>query len=171
MVGFARRARDVDAALVEALCVAADVGPLDDDALIPLAEFCALPTPAPGHVVGFSLFSLVPGLGLRAKALGLLVQQATTQTGITQLDNTALSTHCRLGPLHIDQVGVQVHSRPGATLVYTLTPPPPATLAALAGGTLHRVPFHGPTRPAMRASLAAGDVLVNVDRDGVLLAA
>jgi hypothetical protein len=171
MVGFARRARDVDAALVEALREDAGVGPLDGDALIPLAEFCALPTPAPGHVVGFSLFSLLPGLGLRAKALGLLVQQATTQTGITQLDNTALSTHCRLGPLRIEQVGVQVHSRPGATLVYTLTTPPPATLVALARGALRRVPFDGQTRRAPPASLAAGDLLVDVDRDGVVLAA
>ena len=34
----------------------------------------------------------MPGLGLRAKALGLLAYGATVQTGITQSDNTALKT-------------------------------------------------------------------------------
>jgi hypothetical protein len=171
MVGFARRARDVEATLRDALCAAAGLDGLHDDDLVPVAEFCALPTPAPGHVVGFSLFSLAPGLGLRAKALGLLVQQATTQTGITQIDNPALRTHCRLGPLRIEQVGVQVHSRPGTTLVYRLDVPSPAVLVELARGVRRRVDAAGPTRVRPRAALAAGDILVDVIGDDVLLRA
>jgi hypothetical protein len=170
MIGFARRARDVDDDLRADLCRRADLPDIDDDALVPLAEFCALPTPRPGHVVGFSLFSLLPGLGLRAKALGLLVQQATTQTGVTQVDNSALRTHCRLGPLVVDQVGVQVHSKPGATLVYTLTPPSSSTLAAIAAGTLTRVEHTLDVERIPRGALRAGDILVDVDREELVVA-
>ncbi|MBM4282417.1 MAG: hypothetical protein FJ137_17240 [Deltaproteobacteria bacterium] len=169
MVGFAQRARDVDPALRADLCRRAGLAAVDDDALVPLAEFCALSTPQPGHVVGFSLFSLLPGLGLRAKALGLYVQQATTQTGITQIDNGALRTHCRFGPLVVQQVGVQVHSKPGTTLIYTLTSPAPSTLSALADGSLTRVDHALPTERIPREALRAGDVLVDVDaRDAVV---
>jgi hypothetical protein len=170
MVGFAARAAGVDGGLREDLCRRAGLVRLDDDDLLPLAEYCALPTPEQGHVVGFSLFSLLPGLGLRAKALGLLVQQATKQTGITQIDNTALRTHCRLGPLHVEQVGVQVHSRPGTTLVYTLTPPPPSTLAALAAGLSMRVTPHVDTERIARDALRAGDVVVDVDAGAAVIA-
>jgi hypothetical protein len=163
MIGFARRAADVDSDLRTDLCRRAGLAAIDDRDLLPLAEFCALPTPRHGHVVGFSLFSLVPGLGLRAKALGLLVQQATTQTGITQVDNTALRTHCRLGVLHIDQVGVQVHSKPGSTLVYTLTVPPPPVLVSLAAGDQTRVATTARTKRVPRETLQAGDQLVDVD--------
>ncbi len=167
MVGFARRARDVDDDVRADLCLRAELPGVDDDDLIPLAEFCALPTPRAGHVVGFSLFSLLPGLGLRAKALGLLVQQALTQTGITQIDNAALRTHCRLGPLVVDQVGVQVHSKPGTTLVYTLSVPPSSTLQALAAGTLARTTNDLAVLRIPRSDLRAGDVLVDVGVDVV----
>jgi hypothetical protein len=169
MVGFARRARDIDDDVRADLCRRAGLSGVDDDALIPVAEFCALPTPRAGHVVGFSLFSLQPGLGLRAKALGLLVQQATTQTGITQVDNGALRTHCRLGPLVVDQVGVQVHSKPGTTLVYTLTTPPPSTLSALASGELTRVPHALDVERIARGALQAGDVVVDADVEGLFI--
>jgi hypothetical protein len=165
MVGFARRAGQTDEALRADLCRRAGLDGVDDDALIPLAEFCALPTPRTGHVVGFSLFSLLPGLGLRAKALGLLVQRATTQTGVTQIDNAALRTHCRFGPLRIEQVGVQVHSKPGATLVYTLTVPQPSTLQALAAGALSRAPHSLDVQRVPRETLRAGDVLVDLEVD------
>jgi hypothetical protein len=171
MVGFARRAGALEPALVDDLARAAGIDRPADDALVPLAEFCALPTPVPGHVVGISLFSLVPGLGLRAKALGLLVQQATTQTGVTQIDNAALATHCRLGGLRVVQVGVRVHSRPGTTLVYALRPPSSAVLVDIARGACRRVPFAGPTRRLARDEVRAGDVLVDVVGDHAIVAA
>ncbi len=181
MVGFAARKRDVDPALVHDLeqragLAAGGFDDVDDDDLVPLAEFCALPTPEDGHVVGFSLFTLVPGLGLRAKALGLLVMGARVQTGVTQLggaavERSALSTHCRFGPLLIEKRGVQVHSRPGSTVVYRLQVPPPATLSALACGELRRVPFAGATTRKPAADLVQGDVLVDVEAGAVVVAA
>lgn len=171
MVGFALRRTDVDAragnGVVADLEARAGLAVHDDD-LVPVAEYCALATPEAGHVVGFSLFSLVPGLGLRAKALGLLVMQARVQTGVTQVGNTALSTHCRFGPLLVEKRGVQVHSKPGSTLVYRLQVPPAPVLTSLASGTLTRVPFLAPT--VKKATLDAGDVVVDVGADGFVVA-
>jgi hypothetical protein len=170
MVGFARPARELEPLLRTDLCTRAGLQDVDDDDLVPLAEYCALSTPHPGHVIGFSLFSLVPGLGVRAKALGLAVQQATQQTGVTQIDSPALRTHCRLGPLVIDQVGVQVHSKAGSTLVYTLAVPPPSTLAALAEGSITRVPTALAVERLPRHALQAGDILVDVDGTDAVIA-
>lgn len=168
MVGFALPRRVAVAclggAVVDDLCRAAavdvDGDHVDDDALIPVAEYCALPTPEPGHVVGFSLFALVPGLGVRAKALGLLAYGARVQTGVTQIDNTALKTHTRFGPLVVEKRGVLVHSKPGTTLVYRLTVPAPSTLTALARGSITRVAFGGAVDE--KAALVDGDVVVDV---------
>lgn len=187
MVGFAAKKRDLDAALVHDLEKRAGLeGPafagqpgyddVDDDDLVPLSEYCALPTPEDGHVVGFSLYTLVPGLGVRSKALGLLVMGARVQTGVTQigqlgLERGALKTHARFGPLVVEKRGVQVHSRPGATLVYRLQVPPPATLAALATGAITRVPYVGATTKKPPAALREGDVVVDVEADGVVVAA
>lgn len=173
MVGFAARRATLEREGLGALVVdlAQRLGlsddALDDDALVPVAEYCALPTPEVAHVVGFSLFSLVPGLGLRAKAAGLFAMQARAQSGVTQTTNTALKTHCRLGPLVVEKRGVRVHSKPGTTLVYQLQVPPPSTLAALATGAITRVPFAGAT--TKKTTLDDGDVLVDVERDGFVV--
>lgn len=184
MIGFAARKRDLlstpeQGALVQDLERRAAVD-VDDDALIPLAEYCALPTPEAGHVVGFSLFSLRPGLGTRAKALGLLAMQAMTQTGITQIHadmivngppitNAALRTHCRFGPLVIEKLRVKVHSKPG-TLVYRLQVPSSSTLIELCSGSIARVPYPGPTEQKPMARLRAADALVDVEADEVVIA-
>ena len=170
MVGFAIRKRDLAPALAADLQNQAGVD-VDDNALVPVAEFCALPTPEPGHVVGFSLFSLVAGLGVRAKALGLLVMGARVQTGVTQIDNTALRTHCRFGPLVVDKRGVQVHSKPGTTLVYRLQVPSSSTLIGLCTGSITRAVHAGPTRTTPAAELKEGDVVVDVVLDGIVIAA
>jgi hypothetical protein len=169
MIGFAVRADGLDRSLVDDLRRRAELPILDDDQLIPLAEYTALPTPMPGHVVGFSLFSLVPGLGLRAKAMALLAMGAVEQTGITQVDNLALKTHCRFGPLEMTKVGVEVHSKPRTTLVYRLRVPEPATLLALANGTQTRVPYAGATRTITAAELREGDRVVDVN-NGIVIA-
>lgn len=168
MVGYAVRKRDADPNLVVDLEQRAGVVVDDDAGLVPVAEYCALPTPEPHHVVGFSLFSLVPGLGLRAKALGLLVMEARVQTGVTQIDNTALKTHCRFGPLVVEKRRVRVHSKPDTTLVYRLQVPPASTLASLSSGAITRVAFSGAT--TVKASLDDGDVVVDVVKEGFVVA-
>lgn len=166
MIGFARRAGDIDAGgeggVVADLGARAGLDAIASDQLVPLAEYTALCTPAAGDVVGFSLFSLLPGLGLRAKALALLVMGARHQTGITQIDNIALRTHARFGPLTIVRLGVEVHSRPTTTLVYRLAVPDDDTLRGLARGEHSRVPFNGATRVCRRDELVVGDRIVDV---------
>ena len=171
MIGFAVRKGGLDGDLVDDLRRRAGLSIVDDDQLIPLAEYTALPTPAAGHVVGFSLFSLVPGLGLRAKAMALLAMGATHQTGITQVDNTALKTHCRLGPLEVIRVGVEVHSKPRTTLVYRLTVPNESTMTALALGTRTRVDISGARAHKAANDLRDGDVIVDVDARGIVVLA
>jgi hypothetical protein len=161
MLGFARLKADLDPALVADLEARAGVV-VDDDALIPVAEYTALCTPQEGLVLGFSLFSLEPGLGLRAKAMALLAMGARQQEGVTQIDNSALKTHARFGPLSVVRVGVAVHSRPQTTLVYRLAVPDDHTLMSLARGTMTRVPFAGATDKKTRADVVAGDVVVDV---------
>lgn len=170
MIGFAVRKDGLDASLVDDLRRRAGLSIVDDDQLIPLAEYTALPSPQAGHVVGFSLFSLVPGLGLRAKAMALLAMGAVEQTGITQVDNLALKTHARFGPLEIIKVGVEVHSKPRTTLVYRLRVPSTSILTALAVGTLSRVEFDGPRKTISAEALTAGDIVVDVDARGIVVA-
>ena len=171
MIGFAVRKGGLDGDLVDDLRRRAGLSIVDDDQLIPLAEYTALPTPTHGHVVGFSLFSLVPGLGLRAKAMALLAMGAVQQTGITQVDNLALKTHCRLGPLEVVRVGVEVHSKPRTTLVYRLAVPDAPTLTQLAQGTRTRVESSGRRQHKAATELRSGDVIVDVDARGIVVLA
>ena len=59
----------------------------DYDGLVPVSEYCGLPTDVPGVTVGFSMFTLLPNLklGLRAKALALLAYGTRVQLGTTQV--------------------------------------------------------------------------------------
>lgn len=130
MAGFALRRRDLDPVLVDALLhgygarfgAAADLG---DDEWIPVSEYCALPTVTPGLVIGTSLFSLVRGLrlGLRSKALGLLVLRATRQWGVTQRDSHGERAHRRLGALRVVRDRLPIHPRAADSYLYELEVP------------------------------------------------
>jgi hypothetical protein len=146
----------------------AEVGP--HGARTVLSGFCALPTPEPGHVVGVTLFSSRPGLGVRTKALGLLAHDARTQTGIAQTDNRALSTHTKFGPLFVDQANVLVHDRPDTTLVYRLQVPSTAVLASMARGDRKAAstPALSTARRMSRSALQNGMTIVGVEGDQLL---
>jgi hypothetical protein len=121
------------------------------DGLVPLSEYGCVPTPEPGHVVGFSLYSLRKTLGVRTKAMALLMQSARWQTGVAQVDNRALRTHTALGPLHIVAAQVAAHSQPQTTFVYRLRVPEERVLEDLArGGRI-------PERPPGTVRLAIGE--------------
>lgn len=156
MIGLGRGRDDVDAALVDALVAGVRASFGDDAAdacarwrgLIPLTQYTCVPTPEPGHVVGFSLYSLVTGLGLRTKAMALAMHQARTQTGIVQLDNSALRLHVALGPLDVRAAGVAVHTLADRTIVYALQVPPVDVLARVAQGGARPARAHGDLRIA-----------------------
>jgi hypothetical protein len=159
MIGFAARRADVDDALWAKLVtqVRASFGvdaaaALDGyDGLVPLTEYACVPTPEDGHVVGFSLYSLRKGLGTRTKAMALLMCGATRQTGVTQVNNSALRTHTLLGPLDVIAPRVTAHSDPVHTFVYALRVPSSPVLQGIALGN------PAPPRRTGSVRIAIGD--------------
>jgi len=124
-------------------------GPLRDEEWVPVAEFCALPTLTPGQVMGYSLFSLEQGLGVRAKALGLALHAslgARAQLGVAQYSNTAaLRAHLRFGPLELVDPLTPLHTRAGETFIYRLAIPPEGALIDMAAGSRLRYTSHDPS--------------------------
>lgn len=121
-------------------------GPIQDDEWVPIASFCAIPTLIPGEIMGYSLFSLEPGLGVRAKALGLSVHAvlgAHTQLGVAQYSNlTALKSHLRFGPLELIDPLTPLHTKAGETFIYRLNIPSQNILIEMASGTRLCAPLH-----------------------------
>jgi hypothetical protein len=83
---------------------------------VPVGGYCAAPSAAPGTWVGWSLWSLMPavGLGQAAKALALSAYRARKLDGVTQYDNSALKVHTRFGALKIVVATVPFHTSPGS---------------------------------------------------------
>ncbi|MGH2914919.1 MAG: hypothetical protein ACRDMX_08020 [Solirubrobacteraceae bacterium] len=104
------QARALDAALAQARRLGHH-GP------IPVAGYCAAPTPIPGGWVGWSLCSAVPGLGTVAKGLALLVYGARTLTGVAQFYDPALRVHRKFGRMEVLRAVLDLHPVPH-TLVY-----------------------------------------------------
>jgi hypothetical protein len=84
---------------------------------IPVAGYCAAPTPVAGEWVGWSLCSAIPGLGTTTKGLGLQVYGARTLTGVAQFTDQALRVHRRFGPMEIMAPTLDLHPVPH-TMVY-----------------------------------------------------
>jgi hypothetical protein len=84
---------------------------------IPVAGYCAAPTPVQGHWVGWSLCSIIPGLGTLAKGLALEAYAATALTGVAQYGSWALRLHRKFGPMRILSAVLGLHPLPH-TLVY-----------------------------------------------------
>lgn len=128
VIGFAQRAADLPSEVYQAL------SPDDPTQLVPVSAYTAIPSNVPGRWVGVSLFSLVTGqrLGLRTKALALLLYGTTVQVGITQFDSSSIRIHTQLGPLKLAQTHPPIHTLSHKTFVYELEVPPPATLKVMA---------------------------------------
>jgi hypothetical protein len=84
---------------------------------IPVAGYCAVPSPVSGHWVGWSLCSAVPGLGTIVKGLALEAYRARALTGVTQYGNPALRLHRKFGPMRILRADLDLHPAPH-TFVY-----------------------------------------------------
>lgn len=83
---------------------------------MPVGGYCAAPSAAPGTWVGWSLWSLMPnvGLGRAVKALALSAYRARKLDGVTQYDNSALKVHTRFGRLRVLVATVPFHTSPGS---------------------------------------------------------
>jgi hypothetical protein len=97
--------------------VLAEAHRLDHRGPVPVAGYCAAPTPADGEWVGWSLCSALPGLGTTAKGVALEVYRATTLTGVAQFTDQALRVHRRFGPMEIMAPTLDLHPVPH-TMVY-----------------------------------------------------
>ena len=97
--------------------VLAEADRLGYEGPIPVAGYCAAPTPMAGEWVGWSLCSAIPGLGTTTKALGLEVYGARTLTGVAQFTDQALRVHRRFGPMEIMAPTLDLHPVPH-TMVY-----------------------------------------------------
>jgi hypothetical protein len=97
--------------------VLAEAERLGYDGPIPVAGYCAAPTPVHGGWVGWSLCSAIRGLGTTTKGLGLEIYGARTLTGVAQFTDQALRVHRRFGPMRVLAAVLELH--PVAhTLVY-----------------------------------------------------
>ena len=97
--------------------VLAEAERLGYDGPIPVAGYCAAPTPVPGGWVGWSLCSSIPGLGTTTKGLGLEVYRAKTLTGVAQFTDQAIRVHRKFGRMEVVSAVLDLH--PVAhTLVY-----------------------------------------------------
>lgn len=89
---------------------------------VPVTQYCAVASLVPGTMVGFSLYALLPGLGLglRTKALALHCYGCRFQIGMTQYTNSAVRTHSTLGPLEILEPVAWPHLLQTETFIYRL---------------------------------------------------
>ena len=114
-----------------------DEGPLNEQEWFPIAEFCAIPRIHPHEVIGYSLYSLQAGWGLKAKALGLYLLSLLgyqKQQGIAQWSNlAAIKSHLRFNPLELIDPLTTLHSKAGETFIYRLAIPSQAKLLRLLG--------------------------------------
>jgi hypothetical protein len=97
--------------------VLAEAHRLDHRGPVPVAGYCAAPTPVDGEWVGWSLCSAVPGLGTTVKGVALEVYRAHTLTGVAQFTDQALRVHRRFGPMEIMAPTLDLHPVPH-TMVY-----------------------------------------------------
>jgi hypothetical protein len=106
------RLDDAGRARVEAVlpAVLAEADRLRYTGPIPVAGYCAAPTPAPGEWVGWSLCSAIPGLGTITKGLALEVYRAHGLTGVVQFwDGSGVHVHRRFGRMEILSAVLDLH--------------------------------------------------------------
>jgi hypothetical protein len=89
--------------------VLAEAERLGYDGPIPVAGYCAAPTPNREAWVGWSLCSAIPGLGTTAKGLALEAYEARTLTGVAQFGDPALRVHRKFGPMQLLAAVLDLH--------------------------------------------------------------
>jgi hypothetical protein len=100
--------------------VIAEARRLGHEGPIPVAGYCAAPTPEPGAWVGWSLCSAIPGLGTTAKGLALIAYRATRLTGVAQFCDPSVRVHRKFGPMRLRRAVLDLHPVPH-TMVYETT--------------------------------------------------
>ncbi|MDJ0523590.1 MAG: hypothetical protein QNJ90_16085 [Planctomycetota bacterium] len=140
MIGFTLRRADVPADLWDRLAAKtlerwpdAAAALQAYDGLVPVSEFCGLHTPEAGTVMAFSVFSVLPGLrlGVRSKALGLILMEARRQMGVTRREGPIRRAHEVFGELHMVHDRPAPHPHAEESFVYEIAVPPAEVLDAI----------------------------------------
>ncbi|MGH2875480.1 MAG: hypothetical protein ACRDNJ_14155 [Solirubrobacteraceae bacterium] len=97
--------------------VLAEARRLDYTGPLPVAGYCAAPTPSTGSWVGWSLCSAIPGLATTVKGLALEIYGARTLTGVAQFSDLGLRVHRKFGRMEILRAVLDLHPVPH-TMVY-----------------------------------------------------
>lgn len=127
---------------------------LDYDGPIPVAGYCAAPTPSPGEWVGWSLCSAIPRLGTAAKGVALEVYRARGLTGVVQFwDGAGLRVHRRFGPMEIVSATLDLHPVANTMVYRTEVHAPDETDPP----TLLLDPRDRDAQRALQARIEAGD--------------
>jgi hypothetical protein len=89
--------------------VLAEADRLGYEGPVPVAGYCAAPTPVSDGWVGWSLCTAIPGLGTTTKGLGLEVYGARTLTGVAQFTDQAIRVHRKFGRMEIVAAVLDLH--------------------------------------------------------------
>jgi hypothetical protein len=110
--------RALERALDQALELSRHAG-TDYTGPMPVAGYCASPTPVDGHWIGWSLCSLEIGrnLGTVAKGIGLAIYNTTVLNGVTQYGHRSIGVHTQFGLTRIHAPLLEGHTAPH-TFVY-----------------------------------------------------
>lgn len=97
----------------------------DDESLIPLSMYIAIPTMKENHWFGHNLCSLSGkinsyfGLGLLTKAMGVSLYNSRHMFGATQWTSSALSLHAQLADMYLLTSFTPNHSKPNTLTYYS----------------------------------------------------
>lgn len=149
--------------------LAAQLDPESRCEYLAVSEYVALPSAEPGRSVGVSLFSMASGmaLGVRSKALGLLVAGCTELVGVTQYANPGVAVHLKFGPLALVNEEVAVHSRADETFIYRLDVPAAEPLRNMALGSISEPPGQVPIQASEWEEVLCVDPREATARDAI----
>ncbi|MBT7903680.1 hypothetical protein HN587_07490 [Candidatus Woesearchaeota archaeon] len=93
--------------------------------LVPISEFCAIPTANPETWITHTLASAIPniGVGTYTEAIGFSIIPAKNILIVAQYDNHSLKVHSKFGVLKLISATTPAHSQADMTCIYEIPAP------------------------------------------------
>ena len=97
----------------------------DYEGLVPVTEFCAIPSVEPGTWVGHTLASFFKkkGYGTMTEALGMEVYGSEKMVGVAQYNNSSIKVHTKFGELELIAAMTYAHSVPDMSFTFSVKNP------------------------------------------------